>query len=88
MLGCDAVLGVDVAKEVEMGVDFYDFGKELFVAVVYVVIKVEDAVGRAVGYQHIGAGGDFGDVPLLSIGYAIAHKHRHAIKFHAVNFDS
>lgn len=86
VLGCYTVLGMDVAEEVEMGVDFYYFGKELFVAVVYVVVKVKYAVGRAVGYKYVGVRGYIGDVTLLAVGDAVAHKHRYSVEFHAVNF--
>lgn len=86
VLGCYTVLGMDVAEEVEMGVDFDDFGKELFVAVVYVVVEVEDAVGRTVGYQNIDVRGYFGDVTLLAVGDAVTHKHRYSVEFYAINF--
>lgn len=52
--GGDAVLGVDVAEEMESRMNLQYFGKELFITVVYVVVEVEDAVGRAMGYQYVG----------------------------------
>lgn len=65
--GCYSMLGVDVAEEVQSGVNFHNLAEELFVAVVDVVIKVEDAAGRRVGDEHVGVGGDAGDVAPLTI---------------------
>ena len=86
--GEDAVLGVDVTEEMETGMNLHYFGKKLFITVVSVVIEVEDTVGWAVGYQNIGVSGDFGDVTLLAVGDAVAHKHWDSVEFHSVDLYS
>lgn len=79
---------MDVAEEMEPRMNFHNFGEKLFISVIDVVVEIEDTVGRAVGYQNIGVRGDFGDVTLLAVGDAIAHKHWHAIEFYSVDLYS
>ena len=68
--------------------NFHNFGEKLFISVIDVVVEVEDTVGWAVGYQYVDVGGDFGDVFRLPIRNAVAHKHRHSVELHSVNFNT
>lgn len=88
MLGSYSMLRVDVAEQVQPGADFYYFRKKLFIAIVDIIIKVEDAVSRGVGNQHICVRRDIGNITALTVSDTIAHKHRNAVEFHTVNLNT
>lgn len=68
--------------------NFHYFSEKLLVAVVDVIIEIEDAVCGTVCYQHVSVGGDSGDVPLLAVGDAVVHEHRDSVEFNPSYFDT
>lgn len=84
-----SMLGMDMSEQ--MGFEIMERGKpfkDFLGAIVDAVVEIKDSIGRRMGDQDVGVGGDSDIVAALAVGYAIAHEHGDAVELQAINLNS
>ena len=80
-----SMMSVDMAKEMQFGIDLRNSLKQFFGAIVDSVIEVKDSVRWSVGDKYIHIFRNIGIVAELTVADAVGHEHGHSIEFHPIN---
>ena len=85
----NSMLGMDMSEKMgfEIRKGWKPF-KDFLRPIVDAVIEIKDSIGRRMGDQDVGVGGDSDIVAALAVGYAIAHEHGDAVELQAINLNS
>ena len=80
------MLGMYMSEKMQPRLDNRNTAKEFFRAVIYIVVKVEDAERRRMGDESVRIIGDIYIMSGLAVTNAVAHEHRNAIEFQTFDF--
>ena len=79
------MLFMDMAKQMQTRLYFFYSRQKFCRTIVYLIVKIKNAIGRTMGYQYICVGRYGSIVTVLTVGNAIFHEHGNAIKPNAMN---
>ena len=79
------MLFMDMAKQMQARLYFFYTCQKFCRTIVYLIVKIKNAIGWAMGYQYICIGRYGSIVTGLTVRNAIFHKHGNTIKFNSIN---
>ena len=85
----NSMFGMDMSEQ--MGFEIMERGKsfkDFLGTIVDAVVELKNSIGRRMGDQDVGVGGDSDIIVALAVSYAIAHEHGDALELQAINLNS